>query len=211
MPLREGGVDTMLCFCCAALAAGLVLSASNAGAETPRDVSVDPHGPPGGQEGRFPYNFEPYYEPPHEVWIAHNTLVGNGQASIFVDSGSQPMILRNILVGSDQAQPAIVFAPGGVARQIEQNLYWQARPPLLREYEGGEYERVADPLFADAQHGDFRVSDGSPARTVRPVGDALSFVLSPQPAGFELGPQIGANLGRPASPAAEGASDAQPQ
>lgn len=154
---------------------------------------------PGGQEGRFPYNFEPSYEPPHEVWIAHNTIAGNGEAPLFVDSGSQPMLLRNILVGTDETQAAIVFGPGGIARQVEQNLYWKARPPLLREYEGGEYDRIADPMFLDPDHGDFRVSDGSPARTVPPVGDALWFVLSHQPAGFELGHQLWANLGPPGS------------
>ncbi len=154
---------------------------------------------PGGQEGRFPYNLEPYYEPPHEVWIAHNTIAGNGKAPVLVDSGAQAMLLRNILVGKDDTQPAVEFGPGGVARQVEQNLYWKAQPPLLREYEGGEYDRVGDPMFLDPEHGDFRLSDGSPARIMLPLGDALSFVLSTQPAGFELGHHIGADLGPPGS------------
>jgi hypothetical protein len=80
---------------------------------------------------------------------------------------------------------------------VEQNLYWRARPPLLREYEGGQYERVGDPLFADPEAGDFRVAAGSPALSVPPLGDALSFVLSTQPCGLQLGEQIGASLGPP--------------
>ena len=152
---------------------------------------------PGDKEGRFPYSFEPYYEPPHEVWIAHNTIADNGGAPIFADNGTQLMALRNIFVGTGSDAPAIRFAEGGVARQVEQNLYWNARPPLLCEYEGGEVEVLADPKFLDRDNDDFRLADDSPARDVTPLGDALSFVLSSQPAGIALADHIGANLPPP--------------
>ena len=86
-----------------------------------------------------------------------------------------------------------------MARQVEQNLYWNARPPLLREYEGGEHELLADPQFLDRDADDFRLADDSPARNVTPLGDALSFVLSSQPAGVALADHIGANLPPPAT------------
>ncbi len=106
---------------------------------------------PGGQEADYPYNFEPSYEPPHEVWIAHNTIVGNGDTPIDANVGARLMILRNIIVGNDPSKPAIAFARGSAARQVEGNLYWQALRPVLREYEGGSFERVADPMFVDPE------------------------------------------------------------
>ena len=149
---------------------------------------------PGSKEGQFPYNFEPYYEPPHEVWIAHNTLYGNAKAPVFADRGSQIMLLRNILVGPGPEHPAIEFGAGGIARQVEQNLYWQARPPLLREYEGGAHEIVADPLFVNADGADFRLSENSPARRCEDLGDALSAILSETPAGIRLERHLGCSL-----------------
>ncbi len=151
---------------------------------------------PGGKNGWFPHNFEPYYEPPHEVWIAHNTLYGNGDWPVFADSGSQVMLLRNILVGTDGAKPAIHLGPGGILRQAENNLYWQARMPLLREYEGGAHDRYADPGFIDPAAGDFRLAEDSPARAVYPLGDALSFILSMNATASALPDHLGAGTPR---------------
>lgn len=149
---------------------------------------------PGGQAAEFPYNFEPFYEPPHEVWIAHNTIVGNGRGQIDANVGARLMILRNIIVGADPTQPAIAFARGSAARQVEGNLYWQAARPVLREYEGGSFERVADPLFTDAEHGDFRPRPESPAYRMEPFADALSAILSGAPGGVPLGEHVGSSL-----------------
>ena len=128
------------------------------------------------------------------MWIANNTLYGNADAPVFADNGSQMMLLRNILVGLDPGGPATRFGPGGIARQVEQNLYWQARPPLLREYEGGAHEIVADPLFVNADRGDFRLSEDSPARQCESLGDALSAILSETPAGIRLERRLGCSL-----------------
>ena len=152
---------------------------------------------PGGKDGIHPYNFEPYYEPPIEVWIAHNTLWGNRREAIFADNGSQVTLLRNILAGTDGSVPAIKRSKGGIARLVEQNLYWQGQPLLLREYEGGAFETVADPLFADADAGDFRLAEDSPARDMPPLADALSAVLSAAPCGVPLPEHLGSNLGPP--------------
>ncbi|MEA3400427.1 MAG: right-handed parallel beta-helix repeat-containing protein [Armatimonadota bacterium] len=149
---------------------------------------------PGGKEGRFPHNFEPSYEPPHEVWIAHNTIYRNGRGQIDANIGSRLMILRNIIVGNDPDQPGILFARGSAARQVEGNLYWQAQRPLLREYEGGRFSRVAEPMFADPEGGDFRPREGSPAYEVADFDDALSAVLSNAPCGIPLGDHVGASL-----------------
>ncbi len=149
---------------------------------------------PGGQEADYPYNFEPSYEPPHEVWIAHNTIVGNGDTPIDANVGARLMILRNIIVGNDPSKPAIAFARGSAARQVEGNLYWQALRPVLREYEGGSFERVADPMFVDPENGDFRPREGSPAYQMEDFADALSYVLSDAPCGIPLADHVGASL-----------------
>ncbi len=149
---------------------------------------------PGGQEAEWPYNFEPSYEPPHEVWIAHNTIVGNGEGQIDANVGSRLMLLRNIIVGNDPERPAIVFSLGGGARQVEGNVYWNTRPPLLREYEGGLHSVLADPMFMAPEDGDFRPSEGSPAYDIAEFRDALSAVLSDAPCGVELPQHAGASL-----------------
>ncbi len=147
------------------------------------------------EEDGWPYNAEPSYEPPHEVWIAHNTIVGNGRHPLDVDNGSRVMALRNILVGADPDAPAVRFGPGGVARLIENNLYHNARPPLLREYEGGVYEVIGDPELTDVESGDLRPAAGGAAyRGLMGLRDALSMVLSKSPAGCPLPGHIGAAL-----------------
>lgn len=149
----------------------------------------------GAEEDGWPYNAEPNYEPPHEVWIAHNTIVGNGRHPIDVDNGSRVMALRNILVGTGADAPGVRFGPGGVARLIENNLYHNARPPLLREYEGGAYEVVGDPELADVENGELcPAADGVAYRGLAALQDALSMVLSSSPAGCPLPPHIGARL-----------------
>ena len=150
---------------------------------------------PGGMDGEFPHNFEPFYEPPHEVWIAHNSVYGNARSPISGDSGSRFMLLRNILVGSgDDQVAAVLLGPSAAIRQAEGNIYWGCRPPLLREYEGGVYERVADPGFLDPGAGDFRLAPDSPARQLPDFADALSSFVGlcggrvPAHAGSDLGP-----------------------
>jgi hypothetical protein len=158
---------------------------------------------PGGKDAPFPYNFEPSYEPPHEIWIAHNTIVGNGRVPIDANVGSRLMVLRNILVGDDPSAPAIDFAHEAAARQVEGNLYWNGRPPLLREYEGGRYSVVADPMFTAPDSGDFRLLEDSPAWQMPHFRDALSSVLSDAPCGIDLPEHIGASL-PPVSEAPQG-------
>lgn len=141
----------------------------------------------------------PHYEPAMELWIAHNTIAGNGSRQIILGPRSGGHILRNIIVGGEGTQPAIdrESTDGGTIRQADANLYFNTRPPLLREYEGGLYDRIGDPLFLDVKRWDFRLADDSPAHTVPSVGDALRAVLSAAPAGIPLPEHIGANLGPP--------------
>ncbi len=164
---------------------------------------------PGDKEGEYPYSFEPYYEPPHEVWIANNTIAHNSGAPIFADNGTQVMALRNILVGTGEDAPGVKFAVGGVARQVEQNLYWQCRPPLLREYEGGEYDVLADPLFVDPENGDYRADRDGPAWDVSAIGDAFWEMLRLSVPMAEAPPKehIGAHLGPPPASLAGKESD----
>jgi len=149
---------------------------------------------PGAAEGQFPHNFEPYYEPPYEVWLVNNTIYGNRRAAISGDSGSRFMLLRNIIVGNDDQVDGVLMGPSSAIRQSAGNVYWQCRAPLLREYEGGEYDTVADPLFLDPDAADFRLAPNSPARQMRDFADALSAVLAlhggslPDHAGSDMEP-----------------------
>lgn len=149
---------------------------------------------PGGTKAEWPYNLEPSYEPPHEIWIAHNTIAGNGRVPIDANIGSRLMLLRNIIVGTDPEQPAIALSLGGGARQVEGNVYWNTRPPLLREYEGGWHSVLADPMLAAPADGDFRPLPDSPAWDIPEFRDALSAVLSDAPCGIELPKHAGASL-----------------
>ncbi len=137
------------------------------------------------------------YEAAYEVWLANNTIWDNGRVPITIGLHSQAMILRNIIVGHDPQQYGIVCSEGGVIRQADSNLYFHARPPLLREYEGGQFDRSGDPLARDPEHGDFRPQPGSPAWHLPQIGDALSFVLSVAPAGIVLPKHLGSDLGPP--------------
>ena len=139
-------------------------------------------------------NWEPAYEPPHEIWIAHNTICKNGSKPISAGVGSRLMVLLNILVGSDPDSSAIGIEQGAALRQVEGNLYHRARPPLLREYEGGRYSIVADPMFKDFDGDDFELHEESPARKRPRFQDALSSVLSGVPCGIQRPDHIGSSL-----------------
>ena len=153
---------------------------------------------PGAKEGEFPFNFEPSYEPPREVWIAHNTLHANRKAAILADNGAWLSVMRNVICGTGQHDSGLQFAAGGVARQADFNLYWQAEAPLLREYEGGRFDQVLQPRFVDADADDYRPAKDSPARGFPRLPDALSEVLrGAAPAGVMLPDHVGANLGPP--------------
>ncbi|MFO7947889.1 MAG: right-handed parallel beta-helix repeat-containing protein [Armatimonadota bacterium] len=146
------------------------------------------------ETARFPYNFEPNYESPQEIWIAHNTIANNAGPPVLADRGSQLMLLRNILAGTGPDDPAIEFRGGGLARQVEANLYWKVRMPLLREYEGGSFGTYADPDFIDPEKGDYRPRSGSPAYDVPDLQDALGAVLSNTPAGVDLPEHRGSSV-----------------
>ena len=138
-----------------------------------------------------------HYEESYELWITHNTIWGNGVNQIFLGYGAQAMILRNIIASDDAERYGIVRESGGVIQQADANIYFNARQPLLREYEGGFYDRVGDPLLRDPDAGDFRPAPESLAWDVPQINDALSAVLSPAPAGIPLPDHIGSNLGPP--------------
>lgn len=153
---------------------------------------------PGAKAGDFPFNFEPYYEPPREVWIAHNTLHGNRKAAIFADNGAWLSVLRNVICGTGEGHSGLQFAAGGVARQADFNLYWQAEAPLLREFEGGRFDQVLEPRFADVDADDYRPAEDSPAHGFPELPDALREVLrGAAPAGVRLPAHVGASLGPP--------------
>lgn len=160
-----------------------------------RGIGIHASSWPGGDaSAQAPFNLEPSYEPAHEIWIANNTIQGNGGQPIDCNTGARLMVLRNIICGTGPDQPAITFANGGHARQIDANIYLNCRRPVLREYEGGAYDRVIDPELTDPKAGDFRPRPGSPAWTVPRLDDALTHILSRSPAGVETGRQIGSSL-----------------
>lgn len=138
-----------------------------------------------------------HYEQGYELWIAHNTIWRNGRDQVFLGYGAQAMVLRNIIAGADPNRHGIVRESGGVIRQADANLFFNLRPPLLREYEGGLHDRSLDPLLRDPEGGDLRPSAESPARDMPQLGDALAAVLSSAPAGVPLPDHIGSNLGPP--------------
>lgn len=150
--------------------------------------------PGGDASAAAPFNFEPSYEPAHEIWIANNTIYGNGKQPIDCNTGARLMLLRNIIVGNGPDEPAITFANGAHARQVAANIYFNCRRPILREYEGGAYDRVTDPEFTNPEAGDFRPRPGSPAWSVPELNDALTHILSQTPAGVRTGNQIGSSL-----------------
>ncbi|MFP3903867.1 MAG: right-handed parallel beta-helix repeat-containing protein [Armatimonadota bacterium] len=149
------------------------------------------------ETARFPYNFEPNYESPQEIWIAHNTVADNAGPPILADRGSQLMVLRNILAGTDPNASAIEFRGGGLVRQMEANLHWNTQMPLLREYEGGSFGTYADPGFMDPENGDYRPAPDGPAYDIPQLQDALGAVLSTTPAGVELPKHLGSSVEPP--------------
>ncbi len=160
-----------------------------------RGIGIHASSWPGGDAAaQAPFNLEPSYEPAHEIWIANNTIYGNGGQPIDCNTGARLMLLRNIICGTGPDQPAITFANGAHARQVEANIYFNCYRPLLREYEGGVYDRVMDPEFTDPEAGDFRPRPGSPAWSVPELDDALTHILSETPAGVRTGNQIGSSL-----------------
>ena len=122
--------------------------------------------------------------------VYHNTFVDSVRA-VQIDAKRDALVYNNIIYNSPgfNAQPPTapaVTADGTGVFPIEEldwamgerflyndpglmraghNLYWNAEPPYLRNYEGGDhYDIYADPLFVDPAGGDYRLRADSPAR-----------------------------------------------
>ena len=127
--------------------------------------------------------------PAENTRVLHNTIVDSARA-VQVEPMCSAMIYNNIIWNGaafrarPRTAPAIVGAGSGIfplekltwplfqrftytdpgTVRAGYNLYWNAEPPYLRNYEGGHGNVRAEPLFVDPENGDYRLAPQSPAR-----------------------------------------------
>ncbi len=143
---------------------------------------------------------EPAYDPPTSCFVVNNTFWRNGGRAIQLQHGARVSWLRNVIVGASPDQWLVVreatprntpWAPSGVARLADFNLYHNGRVPLLREYEGGEHDLFADPMLVDPGNGDFSLAANSAARNAVSADWAalppIPFAIVGNPAARSLG------------------------
>jgi hypothetical protein len=95
------------------------------------------------------------------VDIVNNTAFMNGQvvgySDIFASYSSDVRIVNNVMFARADGQVNGNNRNTGVL--YDYNVYFGGKAPAVM----GPHDRVADPLFVDAAHGDLRVREGSPA------------------------------------------------
>lgn len=145
--------------------------------------------------------------PAKNTSVFHNTFVNNNRA-VHVDPMCSAMVYNNIIYNSTDVfklppvEPAMVADGSGIyplekldwplfrrfqyqepgVLRAGHNLYWNAEPAYMRNYEGGSYDIYADPMFVDAAKGDYHLQPSSPARRVgRSLGVGQDFEGNPRP------------------------------
>jgi len=146
--------------------------------------------------------------PAENTRVYHNTFI-NSVRAVQVEPKCSAMVYNNIIYNAPDfwqhppTAPALVGEGSGVyplekldwslfnrfsykemgVIHAGYNLYWNAEPGYLRNYEGGHFDVYADPLFVDPAKGDYRLRPGSPAlRAGRALNVGHDFDAHPRPA-----------------------------